>query len=134
MATERVRFRLRGGTPQQWQDMNPVLMRREPGVEILPDGSSRMKVGDGVRAWNDLPYTEGTLTGDAPVSEGIFSFKTEHPVAQVWTVNHNLGYEPAGVFVTDSGGTEWIGEVEHIDANTLTITFKTAFGGTVRVS
>lgn len=120
-------FRLRGGTSAQWADANPVLVEREPGLEMSPEGA-RLKIGDGVTPWNDLPYLEG-----AP-PEGIFSFKTEHPVAAVWEVTHNLGYEPAGVFVTDSGGTEWIGEVEHLNANQLTITFKTAFGGTVRLS
>jgi hypothetical protein len=52
----------------------------------------------------------------------------------VWTINHNLGFKPAGVQIFDSGGTEWLGIVEHLDNNTLTVTFTAAFGGVAYVS
>ena len=47
------RFRLRGGTAAEWTTANPVLAGREPGVET---DTGRMKIGDGVRAWNALDY------------------------------------------------------------------------------
>lgn len=123
-----ITYRLRGGTTEQWLASNPVLRDREPGLER--DGvNTKMKVGDGVTPWIDLPYMEG----GAP-TDGVFAFSTEYPVAAVWDIIHNLGYEPAGIFVTDSGGMEWIGEVEHLSINRLTITFKAPFGGTVRLS
>jgi hypothetical protein len=128
MATQNITFRLRGGTAEQWVAANPVLSNREPGLER--DGqNTKIKIGDGVTPWIDLPYVEGGIP-----SEGAFNFSAEHTVSDVWDITHNLGYEPAGVFVTDSGGTEWVGEVEHLSVNRLTITFKSPFGGTVRLS
>lgn len=51
----------------------------------------------------------------------------------LWTVAHDLGYRPA-VTVEDSGGTVVIGDVVHVDANHLTITFGAAFGGYANLS
>jgi hypothetical protein len=48
--------------------------------------------------------------------------------AIVWTVNHGLNKRPSPV-VVDSSGAEVEGEVEHIDDNTLTITFSAIFSG-----
>lgn len=52
-----------------------------------------------------------------------------------WVVHHNLGYKPGGVIVTDSAGENWVGEVIHVDNNTLIIHFNTsAFGGKAYIS
>jgi hypothetical protein len=37
----------------QWSALNPVLMAGEPGVEKETDN---LKIGDGLTAWNKLPY------------------------------------------------------------------------------
>lgn len=50
------RIQYRRGTAAQWATANPVLAAGEPGVVIPGD---QMKVGDGVTAWNDLPYMSG---------------------------------------------------------------------------
>jgi hypothetical protein len=54
--------------------------------------------------------------------------------ASVWTINHNLGYRPAGVMVMDSGGTEVEGLVSYPDLNTVVITFSAPFAGTAYLS
>jgi hypothetical protein len=55
--------------------------------------------------------------------------------SSTWTVNHNLGYKPAGIIVFDSGGTEWKGKVIYISDNVLTIDFNGfSFGGIVYIS
>jgi hypothetical protein len=46
-------FRFRRGTASEWTEENPVLRSGEPGVEI---DTNRLKIGDGVRTWNLLPY------------------------------------------------------------------------------
>lgn len=51
----------------------------------------------------------------------------------LWTVQHNLGYRPA-VSVQDSAGTVVYGDIEHIDTNTLTVAFTSAFSGYADVS
>ena len=47
-------FRLKRGQSSSWVDQNIVLAAGEPGVEL---DTHRMKVGDGVTPWKDLPYT-----------------------------------------------------------------------------
>ncbi len=42
-----------------WQNINPVLLKGEIGLAILESGVFGFKFGDGVNAWNDLPYTSG---------------------------------------------------------------------------
>lgn len=41
------------GTAARWAELNLVLEAGEPGFVI---DENRFKVGDGVTAWNDLPY------------------------------------------------------------------------------
>lgn len=54
--------------------------------------------------------------------------------ASTWTIAHNLGYRPGGVLVFDSLDREVLGEVTHLDANTLTVTFTAGFSGTAYLS
>lgn len=53
-----VQIQLRRGTAVQWSTNNPVLAQGEMAVEL---DTSRFKIGNGVDAWNDLPY--GGLSG-----------------------------------------------------------------------
>lgn len=48
--------------------------------------------------------------------------------AATWVVTHNLGKYPS-VAVVDSGGTVVWGDVQHTDANHVTLSFAVAFGG-----
>jgi hypothetical protein len=48
--------------------------------------------------------------------------------AAVWNVTHNLGKLPS-VTVINSAGEEVVGEVNHTDNNSLTITFAGGFSG-----
>ena len=57
------RFRIRGGTAADLATVNEVPLRRELCIEL---DTGKMKLGDGVAAWNDLPYISGG-GGDAPV-------------------------------------------------------------------
>lgn len=51
-----------------------------------------------------------------------------------WIILHNLGYYPAGIHVSDSGGSDCEGEVTHDSLNQLTLTFSAAFSGRALVS
>lgn len=58
--TLKIRMTVRGDTAQNWTDVNPVLLLNEEGRET---DTGRIKYGDGVTAWNDLPYFgEGDAT------------------------------------------------------------------------
>ena len=54
------KMRPRSGTATQWATANPILAEREIGYEVPDDGIGtgvvKMKMGDGVTAWSDLPY------------------------------------------------------------------------------
>jgi hypothetical protein len=44
------------GTTAEWMNANPVLFEAVWAFEVTPDGRRLMKVGDGVRPWQTLPY------------------------------------------------------------------------------
>lgn len=46
-------FQLKRGTAAKWTELNLVLAPGEPGFEY---DTKKLKIGDGVTAWNDLPY------------------------------------------------------------------------------
>ena len=48
-----IHFQLRGDIAANWEGKNPVLLRNEPGFDTT---NNRLKMGDGVTAWNDLPF------------------------------------------------------------------------------
>lgn len=48
---------LKRGTAARWAEVNPVLALGEPGFVY---DTNRLKIGDGVTPWNQLPYLEGT--------------------------------------------------------------------------
>lgn len=75
------KIRPRRGTATQWATANPVLMEGEQGIEV-PDsgigtGIVKMKFGDGVTAWNDLPY--GVLSTDTV--DNLLSEATDLPLS-----------------------------------------------------
>lgn len=55
------RFQLRRGTSTEWAAANPVLLEGEPGLDI--DVGS-IKYGDGVTAWDGLPFVAQGPKGD----------------------------------------------------------------------
>lgn len=49
-------FQFRKGKSTEWESVNPVLREGEPAYAT---DIRKHKIGDGVTAWNDLPYAEG---------------------------------------------------------------------------
>jgi hypothetical protein len=54
------KIRPRRSTKTEWNEINPVLMEGELGIEF-PDsgvgsGPCRFKIGDGNKSWSELPY------------------------------------------------------------------------------
>ena len=67
------KIRPRSGTKAQWETANTILAEREIGYE-LPDGGVgtgvvKMKMGDGVTPWNELPYA--SYVPDVPNDKGL---------------------------------------------------------------
>ena len=76
MAQLNTRIVLRNDVYTAWESSNPVLLKGEIGVEFNPsapaqqgslDYAVKIKIGDGVNAWNDLPY----FGGDSEVIENV---------------------------------------------------------------
>lgn len=57
---------------------------------------------------------------------------TQASAASVWTVNHNLGFEPTAV-ILDSAGTNCDGSFAYPSKNQMVITFNSAFTGTAYI-
>lgn len=55
MRTSHVTIRVRRGTAAEWASKNPILALGELGLET---DTGKLKGGDDVRAWNDLPYAD----------------------------------------------------------------------------
>jgi hypothetical protein len=53
-------IQLRRDLAANWADVNPILSQGEPGVEL---DTRKVKIGNGVTAWNDLDYIS---TSDLP--------------------------------------------------------------------
>jgi len=60
------KIRIRAGSYQHWYDINPVLMERE--ISFVMTGTAvqqgRFKIGDGVTAWRNLPFTASRFPDD----------------------------------------------------------------------
>ena len=61
------RIRSRRDTPANWTTVNPVLGLGEIGVELSADISigDKIKIGNGIDVWSDLPYSGGGGGGSA---------------------------------------------------------------------
>lgn len=82
------------------------------GNEVL-----RFNAGTQQVEWADI----GTLTQSTYIHNQIVP-------ALVWTIPHGLGRYPS-ITVVDSGGNVVVGAEQYVDANTITITFLSAFSG-----
>lgn len=62
----KTKIQLRHDTAENWEAQNPILLAGEVGVIIGAAGEkARFKIGDGVTAWNDLEFSDGSLTIDS---------------------------------------------------------------------
>lgn len=92
MATK---IQLRRDTSANWQGTNPVLAQGEPGVEL---DTKKMKVGDGITAWNDLEYVAGG---------GNEENSTSNMFVKLDGQNGELGPSYSGVISVSTDGLNW---------------------------
>lgn len=62
------RFQLRADEAADWTSINPTLRLGEPGVEL---DTHKVKYGDGVTAWNSLPYSCEQFTASITALAGL---------------------------------------------------------------
>lgn len=66
MPNNHTNIKLRRGTAAEWAAANELLLLGEPGFE---KDTYKLKIGDGVTLWNDLPYIAGGMGGsNGPLS------------------------------------------------------------------
>ena len=53
--TINTKFQLKRGAASSWARLNPILSEGEPGFVY---DTHRLKIGDGIHHWNDLPYID----------------------------------------------------------------------------
>ncbi len=86
--TLRTRIVLRNDSTANWlANDSQVLLKGEVGIEFLESGSPKIKIGDGIKAWSELPYfggdselrsakvfqvtPEGETTDDAAITNAV---------------------------------------------------------------
>jgi hypothetical protein len=62
-------IKLRRGTAAEWEVANEILKLGEPGFE---KDTFKLKIGDGITAWNDLPYITGGFGGNNGPLEYVY--------------------------------------------------------------
>ena len=56
----KTRILLRNDETANWlKNQNTILGQGEAGVEFLANGKTKIKIGDGVKKWSELPYVDG---------------------------------------------------------------------------
>lgn len=105
-----------GISPAQIAQITEAYNRSVMGIDITQSETDRTVT---------LTYRDNTTIAD------LYKFShihTQTVASALWTITHNLGKYPS-VSIIDSANEEVIGEVEHINNNTLNIKFTAAFSG-----
>lgn len=70
----KTRILLRNDETANWlKNQNTVLGQGEAGVEFLANGKTKIKIGDGVKKWSELPYVDG----EDIVKEQVFQIEAQ---------------------------------------------------------
>lgn len=63
MSELRTKLVHRNDTTAQWElHSGKILLKGEVGIEFLTDGTAKVKIGDGVSTWAELPYFGGDVS------------------------------------------------------------------------
>ena len=112
------RIQLRRDAGFVWTVANPILGQGEPGIEI---DTMRMKIGDGSKHWNELPYV---LDPDL-----VYGYVHTQSISSTdWVITHNMGKFPS-VVCFDSANDEIEGQLIYSSPSQVTIHFSSATGG-----
>ena len=110
------KFQIRRGLAANWTATNPTLAQGEFGYEI---DTGRIKIGDGITAWNSLGYKFETASFEY--------FQASQTVA-----NAGVGVAPVNVNLTQNQNSD--GAIFSLAANVLTINKTGTFEFSVQVT
>lgn len=79
------RIILRNDSTANWlANSSAVLSRGEVGFEFPESGQAKMKIGDGVTTWSDLPYFgEGTGALVNAIDKKVLAFDAENQLTML---------------------------------------------------
>lgn len=88
-----------------------------------------------ITIWNGTTWKllSDLLPGGGGGGGGASYVHNQVSAATVWTVNHNLGYQP-NVSIIDSAGNNAFATIARPSLNQLTLTFSAAVGGVAYLS
>jgi hypothetical protein len=97
-------IKLKRGLSSEWSQLNPVLKLGEPGYE---KDTKKLKIGDGVTLWNDLPYIGSGTVDFEDVQDEVANFlKAGNNIVLDYDDPNNIltisasGLQPAGNYAT----------------------------------
>lgn len=94
-------IKLKGATEAEWTAIDPILKEREPGLTLNTDNLPiKIKYGDGIHKWSELPYFEGsggsTLTPTDQILEWDETSSSYKPYADRKTTDPGYPYAYIG--------------------------------------
>ena len=126
MSVALVRIQLRSDLATNWKSINPLLSAGEPGSE---SDTGRMKVGDGVRRWNALPYVGGDGGGgvsgsvDGGIYDGLENLAGAGPVGALSATQQGtfilLSWLPATPYDNDVYVTAYFVQAEVVESGSV---------------
>lgn len=95
------RFCFRSDSLENWQETNPILLKGEFCVVTNGSESEKVKIGDGITSWNELPWWNGPKgekgdrgeNGTMPTIDQVPDHTSENAVsnkAMIQYVNDNI--------------------------------------------
>ena len=97
-------IRLRGGTEYEWDTAGPTLRAREVGVTT---DTHRLKVGDGVNAWADLPWVDAEAIPDGGTIGQLLVKMSATDQDVAWATLPRI-YEQDDEPATPNAGDVWV--------------------------
>lgn len=95
-------FLLRRGTTSAWESANPILQYGEPGYE---KDTGKLKIGDGIHAWNELPYLTDETGAAGEVDDKSIELDAQGKISIYGFSAAEIGQMPV---IGADGNIEWV--------------------------
>lgn len=105
-----VRFKQLSKTSTEWTSLNPTLLEGEIGFE---KDTKKIKVGDGITAWNNLDYITGSSSSDTD-STNLVDLTSDQTITGIKTFDSvvrtsNIGSQIRGIKLTSDNSNYILG-------------------------
>lgn len=100
------------GTAARWAELNLVLEAGQPG--FVTD-ENRLKIGDGITEWNDLPYVGEASVVNAQTHLGFPSFGRANVIYKAEAEKSIYQWNAAALKYELLGSTEISGDLSNIE-------------------